>query len=244
MLLKKIFFVLVVVVWLPATEDCKAQETVSPKYVLKHRWQVVTYEKQRKIVLVESTLPGTATVNSHNVRLKVCATNGKICTSTEFSLGWNEPLVHACVRDISHFPFSIIELTTYTVWTPENKKQLYPVLVRSQQYYAILNDKPVLIRLFVNREKSLLRNMYYGPNIRIGPPVPVRTEQQWENALLSSNPIEILRTLTWLAGHQETDAAKSLVAKVLNRPRVHSAIKLLAKSTHPWFKDAAILVSK
>jgi hypothetical protein len=120
----------------------------------------------------------------------------------------------------------------------------------ARQIYALVDDQPVLLRLEDSAGK-ICRNYYEAPNHTIGPPVPVRTPEDWERALSSSDLREVLRTLVWLGGrhapptppdptlHRESLEEAKRFSETRHRPGVETRIADLVKSPHPWIADAA-----
>ncbi len=123
----------------------------------------------------------------------------------------------------------------------------------ARQYYAVIEGRLALIRL-EDHQGELIENIYDPPDFAIGPRVPDRTPQEWEQALLSNDPAEILRSLVWLGGwhvrrgtpeHRvsgESRAGAELADRVLHRPliqrRVCAELQNSAGS-NPWIRQAA-----
>lgn len=68
-----------------------------------------------------------------------------------------------------------------------------------RQYYALLRDRAVLVRL-EDRDGKIIKNSYGCPNPSIGPPLPRKMPDEWARMLSSSNVIEVLQALMWLSG--------------------------------------------
>lgn len=125
--------------------------------------------------------------------------------------------------------------------------------VRERQVYALLDEGVVLIR----REDAggIPRvNSYRSVYSRVGEEIPPRNADAWEQALNSSEPAELLRTLLWLGGihelptgtesNEEEESAISRQAHVdiLGRPGVLKRVAELRDHPHPWVAQAAAQV--
>lgn len=119
--------------------------------------------------------------------------------------------------------------------------------------YGLLKEQVVLIR----REDASglpLPNDYRSVYGRIGEPVPLRSAEEWERALNSSDPAEILRTLLWLGGthelptageprdEEESAMSRQAYADALRRPVLRSRVTELRDHPHPWVAEAAAQV--
>jgi len=71
--------------------------------------------------------------------------------------------------------------------------------VLERHVYALIDEKPVLIRLEDDRG-ALRPNDYRSPYDRVGEEVPERPPEAWERGLYSSDLGEVLRSLMWLGG--------------------------------------------
>jgi hypothetical protein len=113
------------------------------------------------------------------------------------------------------------------------------------QHYVLINDAPVLVR--VEGRGGKLEQMECEDRARmLGPGLPDRTPEAWEESLSSSNLGEVLRTLMWLggrhgvvrlAGSDRTDADH--FDDVRRRPGVARKVAELTRSSHPWVAEAA-----
>jgi hypothetical protein len=172
----------------------------------------------------------------------VMSTNGNLLTECKFSTGWRINIDDAqWLEDVGHsFPCLLVRSSPSI-----NGADI------TSQYYALLDDSWALVRLEDSTGAFVIVN-YHNPNHTIGPDPPKRTPEQWELALHSSNPAEILRTLVWLGGgHSDPpipDAEDigvekfedaSLARNVRARPNVRTAVEALTRSNDSWVREAA-----
>lgn len=108
-----------------------------------------------------------------------------------------------------------------------------------RQLYAVYKDDVVLVRL-EGDSSTLVANNYFDTYRTSGPTPPLRSASEWEDALRSTEPAEVLRTLTWLAGKHDPDPSKpTLASRVLARDGVGAVLSGLATSPDPWIQEAA-----
>jgi streptogramin lyase len=101
------------------------------------------------------------------------------------------------------------------------------------QYYAVIGSETALIRLEDSQGNLIRGKVRMGRSI--GPNFPDRTDDEWELALRSKSPAEVLRTLAWLNGIHIQDLG------VLNRPSIRKTLEELAASDDVWLRSAAAL---
>ncbi len=129
--------------------------------------------------------------------------NRKIIAQTELRTGWGMKINGIEITKNADFDFQILKITT-------SRTQGFNVSENTAQYYALLNDKLVLIRLeyriednrFDKPENENLnnRNVYGCEYPSFGLPVIRKTADEWKQALFSENSIDILDALMWLGG--------------------------------------------
>jgi len=117
------------------------------------------------------------------------------------------------------------------------------------EHYAVLEDRPALIRLERPSGESV-PNMYRDAD-QIGPEPPLRTPEAWERRLFSENLAEILEVLLWLGGiHAEPVMGRAgyptesphqieMFQETARRPGVRARLRELARHPHPWIAHAA-----
>jgi len=116
------------------------------------------------------------------------------------------------------------------------------------QYYAPVGGQIALIRL-EDFEGRFAANDYWASNLIMGPCPPRRSAEEWEKALRSAQPAEVLRTLCWLGGkhhspqaeerdsyHESLEDSRRVVEV---RARVRPLLLDLTKSPNPWIAEAA-----
>jgi hypothetical protein len=119
-----------------------------------------------------------------------------------------------------------------------------------RQYYRVVRDRLVLIRLEDDQGRSAA-NSYFYPNHTTGPKIPIRDPIEWENSLASSDPGEVLWALVWLGGaHASPTAVSQNISRenleetehfhaVWKRPAIQQKILRLKSSPNPWIAEAA-----
>lgn len=177
------------------------------------------------------------------VRMDVMDERGRVLTRTSASAGWRMEAMG--VKGPSR--------TDLGPWTFEiqSGRSIGGADI-ARQIYALLDDEPVVIRL-ENSARMYHRNYYKAPNHTIGPKIPVRTPEEWERSLSSSNPGEILCTLVWLGGghapptppdpnyYRESLEEAQLLYDTRTRSGVKKRLLELARSPHPWIAEAAAM---
>lgn len=119
------------------------------------------------------------------------------------------------------------------------------ILEQATQHYVLINDMPVLIRT-EDADGRLVRMEYEDRGRMLGPGLPDRTPEGWEQALSSPVVAEVLRALMWLGGRHgprrmsstERDDAHHF-DDTRKRSGVARRVAELAESAHPWVAEAA-----
>jgi len=119
------------------------------------------------------------------------------------------------------------------------------------QYYALLSDQFVLVRLEDNK-KGLVQNHYRWRAPPKGPAVPKRTRNEWIHDLSSTNPVEQLIMMAWLSGthlpskdarsanvNQESVEDSKLYEEVRDSAETKKALQELINSTNSWVQEYA-----
>jgi hypothetical protein len=117
------------------------------------------------------------------------------------------------------------------------------------QYYALLGDHFVMVRLEDNKKK-LAQNHYRWSSPPKGPAVPKRTRDEWIRSLRSEDPVEQLATLVWLSGahlpstekrqekvNQESVEDSKLFEAVRDATETKKALRELANSKNSWVQE-------
>jgi hypothetical protein len=117
------------------------------------------------------------------------------------------------------------------------------------QHYAVINDRPTLVRLEGPLGESLPNDYELGIPLGIVP--PLRTPEDWECRLSSASLPEILETLLWLGGihslggtglpgsPSESPEQIRMFHETARRPDVLRRVRELARHLHPWIAHAA-----
>jgi hypothetical protein len=168
--------------------------------------------------------------------------SGKLLHSVDFSTGWRIDIDSASLQHEPTLKGQIIAVRSSPVI---NGREV------SRQVYGVINNRVALLWLEDSGEK-LLSNIYHAPNHTIGPDVPKRTAEEWEQALASVQPTVVLEALTWLGGDHRRDLsatpqnvsiedleAAKLVAAVRQRPGVRKALGELSRSANERIHQAA-----
>lgn len=145
------------------------------------------------------------------------SSTGELISHTPVNLGYEITLEDASVVSNPVFPeITILRLDT----CPMIHLSSTPV---RQQYYGIIGDEMVLLRL--EDSEGNFRNNFY----RVGPEPTQRTETQWLSGLRDPNPIEVLRSLNWLAdADSPVDSAETV-----------AIVKQLSTHQNAWIAEAA-----
>lgn len=187
--------------------------------------------EQRYILIEESPMvfiPGEAT-------LRVCIfdNGGHLLNQQEFSTGMRASITGIRIREIGQLgPQTLIVQGEY-VFTG----------TAFEQYYALSGNQIVMIYY---RSGMAFRPISYG---EIGPMIE-RSADEWEEALESSDTVEILSALMWLSGsHSDIYAAKEdnpderKFLTVSARASVQKRLAELSESDNFWIRSAAISIT-
>ena len=101
----------------------------------------------------------------------------------------------------------------------------------SSQYYALVGERMELI--YLEQDGQLDHNSYNSSTASIGPLI-LRSSDEWEKLLNSSNTAEVLSALVWLNGNHAED-----VPSPSERAPVHKRLRELSQSENPWIASAA-----
>src|SRR5262245_55269226 len=216
-----------------------------PFHTPRYFWKLSKSDVTRYILLGADGLriiPGDS-----RAEVYVVDPDGRLLSYSEFSLGWRAQLKDIELIQDTNFGVPMIEIST--------------VNRPSKQYYALVQDELALVRL--EDGGGAIRNKFVAGNWIIGPPVPNRTAAEWEQALLSDDTLENLRTMVWLGGKHwdlkippfqrpdgeieptpEVRANAELVVNVRARRKVHERLKELSRSENKWISEAAELALK
>lgn len=170
--------------------------------------------------------------------------SGKLVNTVEFSTGWRIDIDSAIMQDDPGLKGYCIDVRSSPAIGGRDVRR---------QVYGIIGGRLALLWL-EDSEKKMISNTYYAPNHTIGPEVPKRTAQEWEQALSSPRRMVVLETLAWLGGEHRRDLSATpenvsmediesarLVAAVRQRPAVRKTLKELCSSEVEPVQQAAKL---
>jgi hypothetical protein len=218
---------------------------VSPVHTLCYLWRVENPDEPARYVLIGADglfmVPGDSSANACVFDLQ-----GNLLSYTEFSLGWRSQFESVSLISNDQLGLSMIRF----VMDRSDRE--------TEQFYALIGDNLSLIRL--EGKDGLRRNRFVAENWTIGPRISDRTAEEWENALRSNNPGEVLSALTWIGGkhwdlkippHVWSDGYTNptadvrmnaeLVTGVRMLPSVQQRLIELRESGSKWIKEAAEL---
>ena len=206
--------------------------------------RVSTNAGEQRYVLVEES-PLVMIPSACGLRITVFDTDGKLVEATEFDAGWRITLADIRFIKVKDIRGEVLEVESLPVFNGA-------YIIR--QYYALVGDKMKLIRL-EDRTRKLFWNTYSTPNHTIGFIQTGWSADEWEKALLSNDPAEVLATLTWLGGahlnvtgpepeyvHEDLSEAR-LFEAVRARPAVKAAVNAFKDSRNAWIREAAKLAA-
>ena len=157
---------------------------------------------------------------------------GRLVGQSSFSTGWRIDITDAAIISDEIKGESLIAVTT----GPSIGGRSI-----AKQYYAFLDENVVLVRL-EDKTGAFVGNEYWSHDI--GPATIARTEGEWIGALNSSDPIELLRTLTWLAGKHNSPfrgrSERRLPVDIREYPEMGPVVDALTQNAHPWISEAAL----
>jgi hypothetical protein len=199
-----------------------------------------------RLVLVECQplmiIPGLS-----EARVSVFDTEGRLLNSVEFQTGWRITIEGARILQTSPLHVPLVEILSRNVINGRDV---------ARQFYGLVDDDVVLVRL-ENSEGEIVPNEYDSSNQTIGPTASDRSLSDWENSLMSDNPVDVLRTLVWLGSrHWELEerpsSTKELtpeadarnVNNVRSIERIQNKLKVLIGSDNQWIREAAEFASR
>jgi len=161
---------------------------------------------------------------------------GRLVGQSSFSTGYRMDITDAAIVSDEIKGESLIAVSTGPAFGREDI---------AKEYYAFLGDNVVLVRL-EDKTGAFVGNDYCSSHHTIGPATMARTDGEWIEALKSSDPVEMLRTLTWLGGKHNSPwrAPGEESLQVRNHPDIASAVDVLTRNPHPWVSEAALQVQR
>lgn len=156
--------------------------------------KISTPKGETRIVLLETQnlvlLPGQQTHFIH-----FFTKDGTLLGTTDFTTGWR----------MMASDFSITksnELNCYLLQLKSGGFGSFAFADSSRQYYALLSDSALLLRLESSDEQKERnnRNSYGCKYPSIGSPIKQRIANEWITLLNSGDKIEVLQALMWMSG--------------------------------------------
>lgn len=227
----------------PQTDDFESP----PWYI----WKQKTDHGEIRYILFEAK-PLAMNPGQSEARIHVFDDQWQIIYKTRFSTGWRMELVNARFKDDPSLGTKIIELRTEPgVGGGDIARQIY----------ALVNDRIALLRI-EDSNGNIIRNTYSYPNHRIGPPVPIRTIDEWRMILDSGTLPEVLEALVWISGdhlhpakvntlkingddiYDENIEQARTIEGIRNSSRIRYIVAGLTHSENVWIAEAAALALK
>jgi hypothetical protein len=204
-------------------------------------WKICDAQSNERLILFQG-MPCYRIPGASMACVFVMDTNGTPLRESSFSTGWRIDIHDARWLEGSGHGFPCLLVCS----SPSiNGGDI------TSQYYALLDDAFALVRLEDSTGEFVTQD-YHHPNFTIGPSVPKRTAEEWEAALRSREPSEVLRTLVWLGGSHSDPPIRdakhinvegfedaSLALEVRARPGVQVAVEALTRSEDRWVREAA-----
>lgn len=182
-------------------------------------------------------IPGNSSCSVHFL-----AAGGRHLGNVEFSTGWRIQIEGATFNFDKALGVPIIEVASAPSINGDDIRR---------QIYSVFGGRLALLRL-EDSGGNLVQNDYWHPNHTIGPRTPLLAAEEWEQRLRGKDLAQVLEALTWIGGDHRLDptpppsdwcledsASVRRVIEVRQRPGVQREIARLAKSDHPWVKEAA-----
>jgi hypothetical protein len=225
--------------------DTLAGESENGRLVPRLVSKIPGVQGQISYALVEEsplvTIPGQS-----GIRIHLFNSEGKLLSSAAFSTGWRISLADMKLTYVPEIGREVLVVNS----KPEiNGRDV------AKQYYALIGEKVLLVRLEDSSGKPV-RNIYGAPHHTIGPALSGRSAGEWEKVLESRDEAEVLAALTWLGGihwnpdspapeyeHEELSEAY-LAEGVRSSKAVKVALSRLARSENAWLRSATALAAK
>ena len=213
-------------------------------------WGIGNHEQDVESVLLEIEdgyrIPGDCTAYVH-----AFDSGCQYVYGSAFSVGWRS---FACSADFEKDHSLGIPLVTIRT-TPLIASQR-PIDCSDPSHEILLAVLPTRVALigFSDSLGRPLRNHYSSPNLAIGPPVPVRTQEEWIEILSHGDGPFFREALVWLGGihldpsqpepwwcHESLEDAR-LVATLRGDPIIHGILERLVGSSESELREAATLI--
>jgi hypothetical protein len=193
-----------------------------------HRWELKTEGHASRTILLAGyrmdPVPGTT-----SLRFGVLDGAGKVLSVTDFTTGWRTYLSRARLATVPFLVQPVLAMET---------ERIYGRSTTIVQYYVLLEDAPVLVRL-EDKDGTIVRNSYSDSHGVCGPPFPKRNRDEWLEALSSGDSRTILVALMWLGGTRRRENRE--VNGLRQDPSVRAMLTKLSVSENSWIAEGARL---
>ena len=200
---------------------------------------------EKRYLLVEEAplmdIPGES-----RLRVHIFNTCGRLLSKDEFGAGWRTSLRGFLVRQLESLDHDTFIVDGEYVFGG------HP----SHQFYQVIDDRLTLV--YLEADGQFDRNSYSTSHSTIGPQL-IRSPDEWEKALNSSDKAEVLSALMWLSGYHRngetvgSDEDKAEMEKTLtlrSRASVQRKLKELSQLDEQanfkkyWIRTAATAALK
>jgi hypothetical protein len=216
-------------------------------------WWVDRFTSGEAAWMVLDAYPGCDNPDTSAIRVYLFDRHWKRFFKLAFPTGYDRNLAKAQVRRSKLLHEELLVTTTYPNAGSIDSKGEWKAALGLRQYYALVGDQLVLVRLEDHEGRSV-RNLYHTSAPNLGPPVSGQTSDQWIRSLRSNNPVEQLAALVWLTGmhlssseprysnvNQESVADALTFEAVRDAPETSEALSELRNSKNRWAREYARL---
>jgi hypothetical protein len=238
-------------------EYIQSSSTMYPFYF----WRLRDREAGTRYLILDGEelhrIPGNSKAGVH-----IFTETGKLVVTSEFLTGYRIDILDARLIEDNMIDVPVLEITSQPLTGRNIRKQ----------FYGLLMDKVLLVRLEDDRHK-IARNMYTARHYIIGPEVPERSVEDCETVLRADAPANTLALLTWMSGIHGDNELRSeagcldqrnggydkisesritpylgvskyneTIRELLERKFVRERLKQLTNSENQWIREAAELV--
>jgi hypothetical protein len=204
--------------------------------------KILNSKGETRYILVEEA-PLVLIPGKSGLRIHIFDMAGTLLSATDFGTGWRTRLTRMNIAQI-----------------PKLNQQGFVVNGEycfgghpSRQYYVVVGDRIMLAHAETDGQLEI--NDYIDSDMTIGPRSFGRSADDWEKALHSPEPAEVLNALTWLGGRHASSKPKSYnydeeitevqaIEAVRSRATVRNTLIELSKSENSWMRAAAKMALK
>lgn len=192
-----------------------------------------TAGEERYVLVEESPLmiiPGES-----RIRVHVFDMAGRVLSTDDFAAGWRTSLIGFRVRNVPDLSGETLIVDTEYCFGGSPGHQLY----------ALIGNRMELVNLQETTRWG--KNSYLSSLQSIGPQVN-RSADEWEHALSSPQPAEVLSALMWFGGHHwngepapydDNKADGEKYSALRARSSVQAKLNELSQSENYWISAAA-----